>query len=147
MLALLDASKAFDRIFKPLLFVKLREMGITGRLFSVLVSYFAGRYQRVNVENAYSEFVETIHGGPQGSVIVLFCWLVYINDLSSLIEDSSFGIFVDDVSLYLGDTDQNKAVKRLQDNLTRIYSWSISNHMTFNLKKFSIIDVGNKKLS
>ena len=73
VLALLDASKAFDRIFRPLLFAKLREMGITGRLFSVLVSYFAGRYQRVNVEDAYSEFVETIHGGPQGSVIVLFC--------------------------------------------------------------------------
>ena len=122
-------------------------MGITGKLFSVIVAYFAGRYQRVNVGNDHSDYVETTSGGPQGSVIVLFCWLIYINDLSSLIEDSFFGIFVDDVSLYLADPDQNSAVSRLQNNLTRIYSWSITNHMIFNFKKFSIIDVGNKSFS
>ena len=72
ILVLLDASKAFDLVFRPYLLKKLRKEGITGRLFDVLVAYFAGRFYRVNVGHSFSEYVETCHGGPQGSVIMLF---------------------------------------------------------------------------
>ena len=78
VLALLDCSKAFDRMFRPLLFLKIHRMGVRGKLFRFLVSYFHGRRQRVRVGSCHSDYVETTLGGPQGSVIVLFVWLVYV---------------------------------------------------------------------
>ena len=72
ILALLDCSKAFDRMFRPLLFQKLRNMGVENTLFRFLVSYFHSRCQRVCVDESFSDYVETVRGGPQGSVIVLF---------------------------------------------------------------------------
>ena len=102
LLTLLDASKAFDRAFRALLLQKLRDEGISGMLFEVLVAYYAERYQRVNVGQSFSDYVETLHGGPQGSVIMLFAWLVYINDITNLINDCNFGLFVDDFILILG---------------------------------------------
>ena len=50
----------------------MREKGVEGMLFEVIVAYFGGRYQRVNVGHSFSDYVETRHGGPQGSVIMLF---------------------------------------------------------------------------
>ena len=57
ILVLLDASKAFDRVFRPILLAKIREEGIDGLLFEVIVAYFSGRHQRVRVNNSFSEYV------------------------------------------------------------------------------------------
>ena len=80
------------------------------------------------MNSSFSEYVETCHGGPQGSVIMLFAWLIYINDTADLIRESKKGMFVDDLSLYLADEDQERVVTRLNEDLQRIYNWSIVNH-------------------
>ena len=51
-------------------------------------------------------------------------------------------MFVDDLSLYLADEDHERAVTRLNEDLQRIYNWSIVNHMVFSHEKFHVIDIG-----
>jgi len=72
VLALLDVSKAFDRLDRHLVIDKIYKLGVTGRLFKFLVSYFHDRKQCVRIGNTQSDFVVTKAGGPQGSVIILF---------------------------------------------------------------------------
>ena len=99
-------------------------------------------FQRVRVGQACSEFTRTPHGGPQGSVITLFCWLLYINSICSLISDCKFGLFVDDIVLWVSDSD--KLVSRFNKALGAIYDWALFHQMTFDFQKFHLLDVGVK---
>ena len=143
-LALLDCSKAFDRMFRPLLLHKLRKMGVTDRLFSLVAAYFCERRQRVKVGDSYSDFVLTKMGGPQGSVITLLVWLIYINDLSAVIRDAGCALFVDDVSLWLASPSESNLVDRLRGELHLIYSWACVNRVIFDFKKFHLFDMGGR---
>ena len=49
VLALLDCSKSFDRMYRPLLVKKIRSFGVTGHLFVFIVAFFFSRRQRVCV--------------------------------------------------------------------------------------------------
>ena len=124
VLALLDCSKAFDRMSRPILIDILYKNGVKGRLFDFICGFFFERFQRVRVGQACSDFTRTPHGGPQGSVITLFCWLLYINSICSLISDSKFGLFVDDIVLWVSDSDSDKLVSRFNKALGAIYDWA-----------------------
>jgi len=91
VVALLDCSKAFDCMSRPILLDILYKNGVRVRLFDFICGFFFERFQRVRVGQACSEYAQTTHGGPQGSVITLFCWLLYINSICSLISDSKLG--------------------------------------------------------
>ena len=142
VIALLDCSKAFDLMSRPMLLFILYKNGVTGRLFEFICAFFFERFQRVRVRNVYSDYCTTPHGGPQGSVITLFTWLLYINSLCSLISDTKFGLFVDDVVLWVSDPDSGKLVSRLNRALGQIYDWAAFHQMTFDFRKFHLLDVG-----
>ena len=78
---------------------------------------------------------------------MLFAWLIYINDTMDLITESRKGLFVDDLSLYIADSDQSRAVARLNGDLQRIYNCSVTNHMVFSHQKFHVINVGARQVS
>ena len=107
-----------------------------------MAGYFCKRRQRVKVGNSCSDFVSTTMEGPQGSVITLFAWLVYINDLSALVRDSGCGLFVDDVALWLASPSETSLVSRLNGELSRIYNWACLNRVLFDFKKFHLFDMG-----
>ena len=82
----------------------------------------------------YSSELTVTSGGPQGSVLAVFMFAVYINDLPSLMENSTY-LFADDtemvgsqINLFLLQNDLNKAIK-----------WSKENRMEFNNAKFEAI--------
>ena len=147
IMALLDCSKAFDRMHRAILLDKVWKIGIRDKLFVFLVAYFYNRQQRVKVGDHVSGYCTTRNGGPQGSVIVLFVWLIYINDISSKISECDFGLFVDDVILWLSDTNPSRAISRLNYDLNRIYGWQIFNTMIFDFQKFNLLDVGSIPVS
>ena len=95
---------------------------------------------------SFSKFISTDTGGPQGSVIVLFVWLIYINDISRKISECDFGLFVDDVILWLSDTNRTDIVNRLNADLNRIYGWEIFNTMIFDFQKFNLLDLGEVRI-
>ena len=89
----------------------------------------------------YSSELTVTSGGPQGSVLAVFLFAVYINDLPSLMENSTY-LFADDteiigsqINLFLLQNDLNKAIK-----------WSKENRMEFNNAKFEAICFDVRKL-
>ena len=65
-----------------------------------LKSYLNNRKQRVKINYTFSNYTQVISGVQQGSVIGLLLFLIYINDLSNIINNSiNNSLFSDDIKL------------------------------------------------
>ena len=92
----LDISEAFDSMSHSILLIKLWSMGITGTLWSWFKNYLTNCYQRISINNCYSDLLPVVSGVPQGSILGPLLFLVYINDMSSYIHESQLLKFADD---------------------------------------------------
>ena len=60
-------------------------------------SYLMGRRQRVVIESSSSDWLPVVPGVPQGSILGPFLFLLYINDLPSIVSpESTMALFADD---------------------------------------------------
>ena len=71
-------------------------------------------------------------------------FIVYINDITSVVQSSSIRVFADDVSLYAKVSTQDGCLK-LQDDLSRIYNWSLHWQLNLNPHKCEAINITNKR--
>lgn len=94
----LDFSKAFDSVPHNLLLYPLNQYGINGSLLNWFSSYLMGRRQRVVIiESSFSDWLPVVPGVPQGSIFGPFLFLLYINDLPSIVSpEPSLALFADD---------------------------------------------------
>lgn len=91
----------------------------------------------MRVRETLSEQIHVECGVPQGSVLGPRLFLVFINDVVSLITSNCL-LYADDVKVWhpIKDSRDNKL---LQEDLDRIYGWSILNHLQFNLGKCRVL--------
>ena len=94
----LDISMAFDRVWHADPLHKLKSYGISGQIFG-LSSFLSNRRLRVVLDGKSSEEYLVNAGVPQGSILGLTLFLLYINDLpDDVICD--IAIYADDTTLY-----------------------------------------------
>jgi hypothetical protein len=84
-----DFSKAFDLVNHSALIYKLACSGIRGDLLRWLDSYLRNRYK-----------LKTSSGVPQGSHLGPSLFILFINDLSWLLQHVNVGMFADDLKIY-----------------------------------------------
>ena len=77
---MVDFSKAFNRINHNLLVTKLSDMGCPGWLLRVVIAFLSNRRMVVRYKGKQSTIKSLPGGGPQGTLLGLFLFLVLIND-------------------------------------------------------------------
>ena len=95
----------------------------------------------IYVKDEYSPEIAVTSGGPQGSVFAVLMFAVYINDLPSLMENSTY-LFADD-SKIIGS---QMTLLSLQIVLNKAIKWSKENRLKCNNAKFEAIRFDVKKL-
>jgi hypothetical protein len=142
-LAVLDFSKAFDRVPHSRLLTKLDHYGIRGNTLKWIEAFLTDRTQRVVVDGATSEPAPVISGVPQGSVLGPILFLVFINDLP-LHVTSRVRLFADDCVVYR-EINSEEDCLILQNDLIKLAEWEKQWGMDFHPEKCSILCVHRKR--
>ena len=83
---LVDSQKAFDTVEHDILLSKLDHYGVSGLANEWFKSYLSNRKQYVSMNGYDSNLADVIFGVPQGSVLGLLLFLVYISDLNQALK-------------------------------------------------------------
>lgn len=129
-----DFTKAFDRISHQLLIAKLEGIGIRGNLLSWFGSYLNNRVQFVKYASSISNVVNVPSGVPQGSHMGPLLFNIFVNDISSVITESHFLMFADDIKIFRTINSVSDG-QLLQDDLNRFSQWCMDNLLDLNLNK------------
>ena len=81
LVALIDFSKAFNRINHGKVIVRLSDWGVPGWLLKILISYLSGRSMILRYKGAKSSRHQMPGGSPQGALLGVLLYLVYVNDI------------------------------------------------------------------
>ena len=141
--AVLDFSKAFDKVPHQRLLMKLERYGIHGNFLSWMESLLTKRIQTIICEDTTSPSSPVTSGVPQGSVLGPLLFLTYINDLPNSLT-STGKLFADDTPLY-GVVVEDSDCDNLQDGLNKLEIWQHEWQMQFNPSKCNIICISNKQ--
>ena len=117
---------------------KLLQTPISKALFELIQDYLLGRPQKVRLCDQISNERTVTSGVPQGSVLGPLLFLIYINDLPTVVFSSMAFLFADDLKLIFNGRAEQESLEKLQTDLQALHNWSMQNHLLFNLKKFSI---------
>ena len=139
IVAYLDFQKAFDTINHKILLNKLKRAGLGVKLLSLLENYLSGRKQKTKVHGATSELMPISVGVPQGSTLGPIMFIVYINNLTSVLQHCKCLMYADDTVLYCSHDKEKSVRKSMQSDLDKIQAWCFQNRLTLNVKKTKIM--------
>lgn len=140
----LDLKKAFEKVPHDRLLWKLGKMGgLSGNILIWMKNYLRGREMRTIVKDIKSEWRAVESGVPQGSVLAPVLFLVFINDMAEGIK-SYINLFADDAKLCRVIKNEEDC-ETLQEDLNRIWKWSKTWEMEFNMDKSHVMEMGRSE--
>jgi hypothetical protein len=122
-----DLTKTSDSVNHEILLAKLEFHGIRGTFYKLIASYFNDRYQRVIIKdeqsnNYFSNWEQVRLGVPQGSILGPLFFLLYINDLPTIIKDIlKPTLFTDDINIILTNSNPIQLKENFNIVLGRYY--------------------------
>lgn len=149
LLLLLDFSKAFNKINISILCKKLKEQfHFSSSACNLIYSYMSDRLQCVGIDGKFSDFLPTFSGVPQGSILGPLLFLLYINDLPTVVTNSQVFIFADDVQLLLGVdiAMADSGVALLREDFASVLEWTRVNKLVLNTSKTQALPIYNRPM-
>ena len=128
----IDFSKAFDTVDHEILTSKLEHYGIKGKTLKWLKSFLSERKQCISYSDVGKiSMCSIICGIPQGSILGLLLFLIYIYDLHKASSISKPVMFADDTNLF----SSNKDINKLFNDMNKMSIWFKANKLSLNLTK------------
>lgn len=141
----LDLSKAFDTINHTILLNKLSDIGVCNGDLAWFNSFLSSRFLRTACGPELSDSLECNMGVPQGSILGPLLFIVYINNLPSVVDHVQVSLYADDTVLYYFSSSVNDVEARLNADLEKIGDWLINNYLTLNTSKSKVMLIGSKR--
>lgn len=91
------------------------------------------------IGNIESELLEKNSGVPQGSILGLLLFLLYINDFSNSSQTLDFHIFADDSNLFYANKSLLDLERVINNELNSIHNWLCANKLVLNIDKSNIV--------
>lgn len=150
LMVLLDFSLAFNSVNYDILLAKLqRYNNLSESALSWVKSYLNERHQTVvGNDSSQSSVITLSNGVPQGSVLGPLLFSLYIQDVRDCFRFCKYHCYADDIQLYyhFSPSDTLLAFQHVNDDLSRILSWSRKNLLAINPGKCQAIVVGSQKM-
>ncbi|XP_047143080.1 uncharacterized protein LOC124817269 [Hydra vulgaris] len=96
--AFIDFSKAFGMVPHKRLIYKLEAYGFTGNLLNWIKLFLHQRFQRIVMGDYVSLWLEVFSGVPQGSVLGQILFIIFVNDISNIVNHPC-KMYADDTKL------------------------------------------------
>ena len=134
-------KQAFDKVPINKLLEKVRNAGISGKIFKFIQNFLTERTFKVKIGDEFSESFRTSCGVLQGSVFgpILFC--LFINDLPLGIPKEIGCKLYADVKLFISHNNDSQR-EILVASLKQIEKWTKQNGLEISLDKCSVLYVG-----
>ena len=139
----IDYKKAFDSVPIKFLLYKLSNIEIKGKLLRWISEFLTNRSAKVRIKDKFSHSFLILSGVPQGSILGPVLFLIYINDLPTILPESiHVRLYADDLKIFhiykkLGDT------KDLQLAFNKVITWSSSWALKISPSKTLVFHIGN----
>ena len=95
----LDNEKAFDNVWQNGLLYKLHNLGIKGRIWRLILNSYTDSTVCISLEGHNSDPISVQKGVGQGRVMSAWMFLVYIDELTYLLQASNSGITVNSYNI------------------------------------------------
>ena len=98
--AVLDASKAFDRVRHDKLYVILQDRGLPPIVLRLLIDLYERQKSRCRYFETFSDYYSIVNGVRQGGVASPILFIVYMDVLYTRLEQAGVGCYIG--SLFYG---------------------------------------------
>ena len=95
--------------------------------------------------HSFSSWLVPRLGVPQGSILGPLLFVMFVNDLPTVISRSSVNMYADDTTLYYGGANVNDSIQVLQEDAQSVLQWLDCNGLTVNLKKTNLMILGRRR--
>lgn len=148
-----DLSRAFDCVDHDMLLDKLYDYGIRGPPLNWLTCFLKFREQYVSIQHTSNHSISNINsnsclvemGVPQGSVLGPVLFILYVNSLESMLGDTFYTMYADDLSLIISNNSFTNLNINISKTLDNVCSWLKYNHLYFNANKTQLIRFHNRQ--
>lgn len=144
--AFIESKKAYDKIQRPVLWYKLRQLGIGGRFYQALRSIYNKTRYRVRVNGFNTDWFDVECGLKQGCLLSPALFNLYINDLVAEIKSLHMGVRLDNdllcILLYADDVallaENEEDLQRMLDVL-QSHAWCSRWQLHINCEKSRVV--------
>ena len=125
-------KKAFDIVDHSILLSKLKAYDVGSNSANWWKSYLNNRTRKCSVNGSVSDSQPLTCGIPQGTILGLLLFILYINDLPNCLVNSHPRIYAGDTHLTFANNDVAYLEENMNDDLTKITEWLSANKITLN---------------
>lgn len=135
-----DISKAYDQVWKVGILKELDKIGIRGKMLNFIANFLSDRKIQVYNGKHLSNPYEIKNGIPQGSVISVTLFLIYINSIfENIPHDVQPLMYADDLVVYYADHNEEIIQNKLSATLDNLEQWNKTYGLNFNSDKTKIV--------
>ena len=125
----MDLLKAFDSYDHDLLLAKLEAYGLGSNAVSFMRSYLANKRQRCKIYNSFSEWAKISSGAPQGSILGLLLFNIFVNDIFLFLQKCDQANYTDESTVYTSGKRVSAIIDYLKHQFTILSKWFYNNFM------------------